>query len=89
MEKLRDFLNGMDKARRTAFVAACGTTEGYLRKAISVKQKLGADLCIAIERESAGAVPCESVRPDVDWAYIRASLPAKADSPTTSNQVIA
>ena len=74
MEMLRTYLNSLAKEPRAAFARACGTSEGYLRKAISVRQQLGADLCIAIERESGGAVPCESMRPDVDWAYIRSSV---------------
>ncbi|WP_136419954.1 YdaS family helix-turn-helix protein [Herbaspirillum sp. ST 5-3] len=73
METLRIYLNSLRKEQRTRYVTACGTTEGYLRKAISINQQIGADLCIALERESSGAVPCESLRPDVDWAYIRAS----------------
>lgn len=82
METLRIFLNGLSKDRRATFVNACGTSEGYLRKAISVGQQLGADLCIAIERESSGAVPCESLRPDVDWAYLRSSVrPPASEEP--------
>jgi DNA-binding transcriptional regulator YdaS (Cro superfamily) len=70
MDKLLTYLNGLDKAARTAFCSACGTTERYLRKAISAKQPLGL-LCINIDRESHGAVRCEDLRPDVDWAYLR------------------
>jgi DNA-binding transcriptional regulator YdaS (Cro superfamily) len=73
MKKLRTYLNGLSKEARLAYCNSCRTTEGYLRKAISVGQKLGADLCIALERESGGEVLCESLRPDVDWAYIRAA----------------
>lgn len=71
MDKLLAYLNGLGKAARIAFCAACGTTERYLRKAISAKQQLGAHLCINIDRESRGAVRCEDLRPDVDWAYLR------------------
>lgn len=61
------------------FVTACGTTEGYLRKAISLRQQLGTGLCIELERESGGAVLCEELCPTgVDWAYIRASQPRRA-----------
>lgn len=28
-------------------------------------------LAINIDRESGGAVPCERLRSDVDWAYLR------------------
>lgn len=30
-----------------------------------------AERCPAIERATAGAVTCEELRPDVDWAYLR------------------
>jgi DNA-binding transcriptional regulator YdaS (Cro superfamily) len=30
-----------------------------------------AEWCVAIERETAGAVTVEELRPDVDWAVIR------------------
>lgn len=32
-----------------------------------------AERCIEIERASGGAVRCEDLRPDVDWAYLRAT----------------
>lgn len=73
MEKLRKFLNGLTKEGRTAFATACITTENYLRKAISTKQKLGVELCISIERESNRVVTCEDLNPDADWAFIRNS----------------
>lgn len=73
MKKLLEYLNSLSKDDRASFVVACGTSEGYLRKAASVGQKLGAELCILIERESGSAVTCEELRPDVDWAFIRAS----------------
>jgi DNA-binding transcriptional regulator YdaS (Cro superfamily) len=71
MDKLRAFLNNLGKSERAEFCAACETTERYLRKAVSVNQRLGESLCINIDRESRGAVCCEDLRPDVDWAYLR------------------
>lgn len=73
MDKLLAYINSLPKSDRTRFCSACGTTERYLRKAISAKQRLGADLCIRIDRESHGSVTCEDLRPDVDWAYLRSS----------------
>jgi DNA-binding transcriptional regulator YdaS (Cro superfamily) len=32
-----------------------------------------AERCPAIERATSGAVRCEDLRPDVDWAYLRAT----------------
>ncbi len=77
MDKLRTYLNALSVAEQTAFAIRCGTSIGYLRKALAVRAKIGEGLCIAIERESGGAVRCEYLRPDVDWAYLRGSAPAE------------
>lgn len=74
MEKLLKYLNGLTKEARADFIAACQTSEGYLRKAVSMKQRLGSDLVILIDRESGRKVRCEDLRPDVDWAYLRNPL---------------
>ena len=71
MDKLLRYLNALTKDERSQFCAACGTSEGYLRKACSVRQTISADLCIRIERETGRTVICEDMRPDVDWAFIR------------------
>ena len=73
MQALLVFLNGLDKKARLRFCKQCGTTENYLRKAISTNQKLGGRLCIAIEKEARGLVRCEELRPDIDWAFLRGS----------------
>lgn len=75
MEKLLRYLNALDKPAREKFCLAVGTTERYLRKAVSKGQRFGTNLCIDIDRESASAVRCEDLLPDADWAYIRASAP--------------
>lgn len=71
MNKLRAYLNCLPSEKQKAFADRCGTTIGYLRKAISKGQSFDADLCIAIERESERAVLCEDIRPDADWGYLR------------------
>jgi DNA-binding transcriptional regulator YdaS (Cro superfamily) len=71
MNTLLAYLNSLQPDARDLFAANCGTSVGYLRKACSIGQKIGADLCIEIERESAGQVRVEDLRPDVDWAYLR------------------
>lgn len=75
MKKLLDYLNSLPKDARASLCLACGTTEGYLRKAVSKGQNLGADLCIALERETGAVVQCEDLRADIDWAYIRSTAP--------------
>lgn len=37
------------------------------------RKKVPAERCPAIERATGGAVTCEELRPDVDWAYLRAT----------------
>lgn len=77
METLRAYLMSLPLPVRTAFAVRCGTTLGYLRKAIHVGNKLGGDLAVAIDRESGGAVRCEVLRPDIDWTYVRTGVRGK------------
>ncbi len=71
MEKLLNYLNSLPSDEQKTFCLQCGTTVGYLRKAVSLGQKIGESLCINIERESQRKVVCEDLRPDVDWAFVR------------------
>ncbi|HHH0383830.1 TPA: transcriptional regulator [Yersinia enterocolitica] len=34
-----------------------------------------AERCLEIEKITEGEVTCEELRPDVDWAYLRGTLP--------------
>ncbi len=78
MDELREYLNSLDPPDQAAFAARCGTTIGYLRKAIYAEVKLGESIVIAAERESGGKVKCESMRPDVDWKYLRGTSRKRA-----------
>ena len=40
---------------------------------LSGHRPIPAERCPAIERATNGAVRCEDLRPDVDWAYLRNS----------------
>ena len=73
MKELLTYLNSLPVTEQQAFARRADTSVGYLRKACSMRQRLGADLVIALERESGGALRCEQLRPDVDWAYLRQS----------------
>lgn len=81
METLREYLNSLDTSEQEDFASRCETSLSYLRKAISVNQKIGERLVIAIERESSGAVRCEQLRPDVDWKYLSKRNPMMHGSP--------
>lgn len=71
MKKLLDYLNQLDPKSRAEFCKGAGTSEQYLRKACSLRQQMGPQLCINIERASNRAVLCEDVRPEVEWKYLR------------------
>lgn len=76
MDILRQYLNSLSVDEQVAFAASVGTSVGYIRKAISVGHRFDANLVIAIERETAGKIRCEDLRPDVDWAVIRGTAAA-------------
>lgn len=77
MQSLREYLNCLEPTEQTDFAGRCDTSIGYLRKAISISQKISERLVIAIERESKGKVRCEDLRPDVDWAFLRGTSAKK------------
>lgn len=62
MEKLRSYLNGLDSTQQEEFAKRCGTTIGSLRTALSKGSSLGAELCVAIERESNNQVKRQDLR---------------------------
>ncbi|MDR5824737.1 YdaS family helix-turn-helix protein [Caballeronia sp. LZ043] len=76
MDKLRTFLNSMTPEKQEEFARACGTSLGYLRKAISADQRFDVQLCINIEEQSQGAVRCEDLRPQVTWSKLRGTAEA-------------
>jgi DNA-binding transcriptional regulator YdaS (Cro superfamily) len=84
MKELQAFLNGLTPAEQVDFARRCATTIGYLRKAISKRQRLGESICIAIERESMRRVICEDLRGDVDWAFLRNTPAPGASCPISA-----
>jgi len=80
MESLRTFLNSLDSESQAAFAASCGTTIGYLRKAISTGQILSAGVCAQIELQTSRAVRRWDLRPQ-DWHRIWTELVGHPDAP--------
>lgn len=74
--ELREFLKRLDKAARKQFAHKCDTSVGHLNQVAHGFRRAGESLAINIDRESGGRVPCEELRPDVDWAYLRNSKDA-------------
>lgn len=77
MEALRTYLNSLSPDKQESFADKCDTSISYLRKAISVRHKMGERLVIAIEKASSGQVRCEDLRPDVDWSFLRGTSSRK------------
>lgn len=69
MEELRIFLNALSQEQQREFATKCATSIGYLRKAISKNQELGAALCVLIESASQGVVSRKNLHP-ADWQKI-------------------
>lgn len=75
--ELKAFLETMSLEQRDAFASRCNTSAGHLRNISYGYKTCGEKLAIEIERESEGVVPCEALRPDVDWAYLRSTSPRR------------
>ena len=77
---LLDFIKKqLPDTEREAFARRCGTTFAHLMQVARGYRRAGEYLCIKIDRETSGRITCESLRPDVDWAYLRSTaVPEKA-----------
>ncbi|MPS27578.1 MAG: hypothetical protein E2576_11095 [Alcaligenaceae bacterium] len=71
---LKEFLRTL-KTREALqdFATRCDTTVGYLEQVAGGHRRAGDSLVVKIDRESGGRVPCETLRGDVDWGYLRRS----------------
>ena len=75
MEELRIYLNALSLDDQRSFALRCGTSIGYLRKALSKNHELGPALCVLIEEASSGVVTRKNLHPG-DWASIWPELRA-------------
>ena len=57
----------------TALAHHLNITKGAVSQWKDEGRKVPAEYCPAIDRLTNGAVTCEDLRPDVDWAYLRAA----------------
>jgi DNA-binding transcriptional regulator YdaS (Cro superfamily) len=77
VDVLLAYLNSLSTEEQQAFAAAAETTVGYLRKACSIKQTLGLELCVFIEEASGGKVTRRDLRPE-DWQRMWPELRTQA-----------
>jgi hypothetical protein len=65
METLRTYLATLTPDDQAAYAKSCGTTIGYLRKALSTKPKLDGALVRKLDEESDGKASRYDIRPDI------------------------
>lgn len=70
METLRNYLNSLPLEDQAAYALRCGTTIGYLRKAISKKHRLDGALARRLDIESCGLVSRSELRSDI-WPELK------------------
>lgn len=70
---LKSYIRSLPRESRPAFAARCGASLSHIRFVGYGVKRCSADLAIAIERATSGAVRCEELRPDIDWSYLRGS----------------
>lgn len=65
MQTLRAYLKTLPVPQRTAYATSCGTSIGYLVKAMCVGQKFDGALARLLDEKSGGAVNRGELRPDI------------------------
>lgn len=68
---LSEYLKTIDKEGIDALARLCGTSVGQLKQVAYGNRRAGAGLAVNLDRETGGEVTCESLRPDIDWGYLR------------------
>lgn len=63
---------------QAALARVLGVTPAMVHQWMHGIRQVSAERCPAIERATQGAVRCEDLRPDVDWAVLRGSCPDEA-----------
>ncbi len=65
MDTLRQYLSTLSPADQAAYAKRSGTTIGYLRKALSTRQRFDGGLVRQLHLHSKGAVSLTGLRPDI------------------------
>ncbi|WP_313319562.1 hypothetical protein [Stenotrophomonas sp.] len=73
MDTLRAHLSTLIPEDQAAYAARCGTTIGYLRKALSKGQRFDGGLVRQLHVESGGVVSLTELRPDI-WPPLEQEL---------------
>lgn len=73
---LLEYIKKLDRVQLEEFAAICETSVGQLKQVAYEHRRANAALAIAIDRNTKGEVPCEALRPDIDWKYLRGNQSA-------------
>jgi DNA-binding transcriptional regulator YdaS (Cro superfamily) len=68
---LKTYLSGLSADERETFATKCQTSVGHLKNVSYGYRQCAEGLAIEIERHSGRKVVCETLRPDVDWGFLR------------------
>ena len=68
---IHDYLSMPNAIRASQLAKRIGVSPVLISQWSHGVRRVPAERCPSIERATDGAVRCESLRPDVDWAYLR------------------
>lgn len=71
--ELKTYLSNLERGGLSKLAALLDISPSYLSQLSSGSAPVSEKRCIEIEKATGGAVRCEDLRPDVDWAYLRSS----------------
>jgi DNA-binding transcriptional regulator YdaS (Cro superfamily) len=69
--KLQAYIETLGPTERERFAAKLDTSWAYVTQLASGFRRPGAKVAVAIEKHTKGAVPVESLLPEVEWKVIR------------------
>lgn len=81
---LHEYLKPMTRDEIQALAERCKTSAGQLKQVAYGNRRPSAALSIDLDRETQGAVTCEELRPDLDWAHVRLSTKPDQQHPSKS-----
>ena len=73
--KLREYMS-LNGVRPSKLAQELGVAPAYLYQMAAGIRSVSAERAIEVEKATGGAVTCEDLRPDVDWAYLRGTAKA-------------
>lgn len=74
--KFLAYVKALPVEQREDLALRCDTSVEYLFQIGYGNRKPKAALAISLERETRGAVRCEDILPEADWAYLRTQATA-------------